>query len=413
MLKLNNRNMEDLIYLPKIKGLVAKRGLQLKWRVNNLTLVKKGDLLLEMVIPSIGLTNPVLSPRDGIVVKIIRESAEIKHFHPTTVKVVVCGIYDSFEDYIDCCYKFKAIVTLDSFTNQKIINWEFVAKHELKIYDDKRYIDIKDLGFLKESLYAKTNRLQLNSYPSPGFFFSLVYEEGEGMIVFSYNPYTIKIKKNDTISLLFDDGGLIDFKILIKPYKVNETQNFMNVKCRLFLEDIKQLMNKKISKWRISFNESGKPAIIGDVCGFNESGNSKWVKDFTKIKPYLIQKYVKEYINVLQQECPNYELPRKTRPFETTGNYYEMFDWCYVYLMKDLSNGYYKIGISNKPEYREHTLQSEKPTIEMIGCKKYPSRRIAEAFEKALHQAFSERHIRGEWFSLNGYEVATLLETLK
>ena len=39
---------------------------------------------------------------------------------------------------------------------------------------------------------------------------------------------------------------------------------------------------------------------------------------------------------------------------------------CYVYLMIDLSNNHYKIGISNKPEYREKTLQSEKPSIEMI-----------------------------------------------
>jgi hypothetical protein len=32
------------------------------------------------------------------------------------------------------------------------------------------------------------------------------------------------------------------------------------------------------------------------------------------------------------------------------------FDWCYVYLMKDVSNNYYKIGISKTPEYRERTL---------------------------------------------------------
>ena len=89
------------------------------------------------------------------------------------------------------------------------------------------------------------------------------------------------------------------------------------------------------------------------------------------------------------------------------------FDWCYVYLMKDVSNNYYKIGISKTPEYRERTLQSEKPTIEMICNKKLPARKIAEAFEKALHTAFAEKRIRGEWFKLDDNDVMLLIETFK
>ena len=81
--------------------------------------------------------------------------------------------------------------------------------------------------------------------------------------------------------------------------------------------------------------------------------------------------------------------------------------------MKDTTNGYYKIGISNKPEYREKTLQSEKPTIELLTCKKYPTRKIAEAIESALHSAYSQQRIRGEWFNLDDVDVATIIETLK
>jgi len=88
-------------------------------------------------------------------------------------------------------------------------------------------------------------------------------------------------------------------------------------------------------------------------------------------------------------------------------------DFCFVYLMHDTSNGYYKIGISNKPNYREKTLQSEKPTIEMIISKKFPIRKIAESFEKSLHDVYSEKRIRGEWFSLNENDVQHIKESLK
>ena len=68
---------------------------------------------------------------------------------------------------------------------------------------------------------------------------------------------------------------------------------------------------------------------------------------------------------------------------------------CYVYLMFDTSNGYYKIGISKKPEYREKTLQSEKPTIELVGSKSYPSREMARALELALHNLFKKKKDSG------------------
>ena len=81
--------------------------------------------------------------------------------------------------------------------------------------------------------------------------------------------------------------------------------------------------------------------------------------------------------------------------------------------MRDTTNGYHKIGISNKPEFRERTLQSEKPSIELLASKKYPTRKIAEAIESALHTAYSQQRIRGEWFNLEDADVAAIIETLK
>ena len=80
--------------------------------------------------------------------------------------------------------------------------------------------------------------------------------------------------------------------------------------------------------------------------------------------------------------------------------------------MHDTSNGYYKIGISNQPEYRERTLQSEKPTIEKICAKAYPNRTIAGAIESALHKAYDSKRLRGEWFSLDANDITAIIATL-
>jgi len=85
---------------------------------------------------------------------------------------------------------------------------------------------------------------------------------------------------------------------------------------------------------------------------------------------------------------------------------------CHVYLMHDESNNYHKIGISKNPIYREKTLLGDKPTIELIISKEYPSRKIAMSFEKALHETYSNKRVRGEWFELSDLEVLQLKEAL-
>lgn len=126
--------------------------------------------------------------------------------------------------------------------------------------------------------------------------------------------------------------------------------------------------------------------------------------------PEAIPIYTRCYLHALNRLVPNYILPQRTITKSPTEY---NFNWCYVYLMKDTSNGYYKIGISNTPEYRERTLQSEKPSIEMIACKKFPTRKIAESIESALHTSYSQQRLRGEWFNLNDADVAAIIETLK
>jgi len=86
---------------------------------------------------------------------------------------------------------------------------------------------------------------------------------------------------------------------------------------------------------------------------------------------------------------------------------------CYVYLMIDTKNNFYKIGISNNAVYRKKTLQSEKPTIKLIASKKFINRRIAANFEKALHDSYSHKRKRGEWFILDPEEIQEIKQTLE
>ena len=78
---------------------------------------------------------------------------------------------------------------------------------------------------------------------------------------------------------------------------------------------------------------------------------------------------------------------------------------CYLYLMQDLSTMLYKIGISKTPIYREKTLQSEKPSINMIYSKEFIDRKTAYFMEQNIHTNFKKNRIRGEWFSFSSIEL--------
>jgi len=71
-----------------------------------------------------------------------------------------------------------------------------------------------------------------------------------------------------------------------------------------------------------------------------------------------------------------------------------------LYMMRNARNGYVKIGISDHPEFREKTLQSEEPEIELIFVQKTDSR-----VEEMLHLHFADLRVRGEWFRLTAQHI--------
>ncbi len=77
----------------------------------------------------------------------------------------------------------------------------------------------------------------------------------------------------------------------------------------------------------------------------------------------------------------------------------------YVYLMKDEQTGFHKIGQSKNPAVRESTLFSEKPSIILI-CAWLTD----GADETLLHNKYTEKRVRGEWFNLGDPEITEIHE---
>ena len=221
----------------------------------------------------------------------------------------------------------------------------------------------------------------------------------EDDIIYMRFRITDKIYKGDCLSLLFTNGEVVDYPFTDKPV-FNKFDRKYEIDIPLYQEDIDLLRKNSLNEFRITFNtEAKKPEIY---CIENS-----FFKDYVQ---QAIMAYVNMFVDLLKKLLPDYCLSRRNVG-KVPREY--LFNWCYVYLMKDKANGYHKIGISNTPEYRERTLQSEKPSIELLACKKFPTRKIAEAIESALHAAYSQRRLRGEWFNLNEEDVAAILETLK
>lgn len=77
-----------------------------------------------------------------------------------------------------------------------------------------------------------------------------------------------------------------------------------------------------------------------------------------------------------------------------------------TYLMYDKHTGFYKIGKSYDPKFREKTLMSVKPTIELIwSCR--------QDIERYLHSKYADKRVRGEWFQLSEKEIEEIKSSSK
>jgi len=80
----------------------------------------------------------------------------------------------------------------------------------------------------------------------------------------------------------------------------------------------------------------------------------------------------------------------------------------YLYLMKNNLNGQYKIGRSNNPSYRERTLQSQEPDVNLVAKFKGLA-----YLEREWHDYFDSERVRGEWFKLNSTQLNFMISKCK
>ena len=410
---------KNWIYLPDISNDIVtspETKFQLIWKVDNMSYVKEGDTILELKrIDESNISYEVKANMSGLIFKFLLSDVEIhktrwgdmlstKDVH----NVAACAVLNTEQEFIESFFENKPNVGTDDFSKEKAIRWEYVGKPSLRILDSYFAFSFKDIWneqVFKSTLFGYSPVEPRNLEFSLFLNLLLLFEKGTCYIEFEYNIDKVKIQKGDSISLLLENGDIIDFPIQNRPYKKGEKSKERYIKCPIYAEHVEMLQREKVEKWRITFNNGERPPQSGMLSKYFSRSHGPYVA-------LLFQYYLRDFLQVLHKEIPEYSLPHKSKtPLAPSGSF--QFDGCHVYLMKDMANGYYKIGISNKPEYREHTLQSEKPTIELLCSKKYPTRQIAEAIESALHATFGGKRIRGEWFMLDEYDVAALFETLK
>lgn len=106
-----------------------------------------------------------------------------------------------------------------------------------------------------------------------------------------------------------------------------------------------------------------------------------------------------EYVSYLNQAFEEHRDERRQETSRTPKRSRKRSNG-FVYLMANRRNNFTKIGYSNHPEYRETTLQSEDPDVELI----YKTPGNLED-EKRWHINFESKRIRGEWFNLSEADI--------
>ena len=225
-------------------------------------------------------------------------------------------------------------------------------------------------------------------------------------LMLNFNKRDINLNKKCSLHLLLSDDSVITLNAIATPVKVYASVYM--AKFLLSTEEMYKLEIEKFIKWQIT-NEEGITIGVGNNSCCLESGDDSGITE--KLSYEVFQSFIADFNKTVKENIPENEQVEEQN--ETKTEDVKEKGTCYVYLMIDTTNNFHKIGISNNPRYREHTLQSDKPTIELLCAKEYPSRIIAESIEAALHKAFASKRIRGEWFNLDSTDIEEIKKTLE
>ncbi len=310
---------------------------------------------------------PIISPCEGYII-----------YHPIPMsrngsKFLLASIYKDYETLLEQEFAFNYQIKKDDFDNTYSIVWERLNGEKRTHY---LWIGGTVLKLIRVSFALEENMPVL-----------LVWHK------FGLTSYL-------WIDLLFEDKTVLSFPFA-KNVRVLESVIPINP------GDIDCLSTKKILNIRLRGNErphdyaieaDEQEALVRFASSFKQAVES--IADGDGLQAWY-EKIEKEHAEKEALKKEEEALRKKEE------------ESCWVYLMHDLANNAYKIGISNKPEYRERTLQSEKPSIEKLAAKQFPTRDIARAFEAALHKVYETRRMRGEWFKLEPNEVEDVKKALE
>lgn len=369
-----------------------------KWNVDNFSKVNNGQHICCIIKNPYGYKRKeynIYSPFTGIIV-IGKNGGNKEYSYREEME-----INDLFSIYKDkhSLLKWHFNLGNDAITNKDIfegtisLEWSKVAGRDLPRSKDEFFEE----GYRGFEMCSDTGQY---------IVVSLRVKSNVPYIVFSVDSSSIRLSNGDTVELLFENNygekNVLTFPIT-RDIIDESLKGIYDVSsyCKLSESDIECMRENNCVSWRVKF---GKQPLIS-VVGYNASiwSPREYAGD-------VFRAYVEEYLDQIEElkiEYPIEFTPALTDIKTSIAN-----ESCYVYLMCDTSNGYFKIGISNNPEYRERTLQSEKPTIEKLCAKEYPNRAIASAIERALHKTYESKHIRGEWFMLDADDVNAIMATL-
>ena len=344
------------------------------------------DVNIELIAPSTAVYD-----FSDIFIKLPKGDRKCKVDELLNNQIVLCNSFDSFQELSKFKIEKKCSCSVieDVFKGVKQINWKYCN------YEKNYYFRI---GYIRKTSV-------INSFPLGvcGVKPFIILQNSKEQFVFQYPKKGFSLhrfEKGDAFHFVFENGGHLEFQLKSCATKTNDP-DLQQVSFSMLPQDIKQFANNNVRAIRCEFKNGDAPLDL------------EWENEASAI---MLKLYFQKYIEALLECGVDIDkIPVATesikRPINELGD--ESTDAsCFVYLMKDESNGYHKIGISNKPEYRERTLQSEKPTIVLLCAKKFPSRIIAEAIEAALHKAYGNKRLRGEWFELDNKDVMEIVTSL-
>lgn len=352
------------------------------WKVKNGQYVNSGDKIATTYIKS--------SP-DGL--------RELKAIEDGYISIIENNsirngehIYSLFSTKEDKYYN-KYKIETNEFSKEQSLIWEVIGGLRLP---DKNEITYYPVGAIELIALKFKGRFKALSYLS--FLFSINYIHNKHKLVVYCTSTKIKLRESDRILFLFDNQEVIRLQFEKKAIKTSVKWAEYEITAPILDSQIKMFKESKLKKWRIE-RDSGDEFVEGKT-------SNRWYTEDELLE--IFRRLIPQYYNILKSEVPDY-IDKQLR--EDIGK--EDAEACSVYLMVDTTNNFHKIGISNNPTYRERTLQSEKPTIEVLCSKEFPSRLIAKSIESALHNAYAEKRIRGEWFELSGKDILEIMQTLK